>query len=311
MPVIASAAKQSRKQGWIAASLALLAMTIMPLAAPALADAPIVHASLVAEQTGIAAGKALRVGVLLATPPGWHTYYKNPGDAGMATTLEWTLPPGFSASDIDWPPPETMHEGPLTVYGYSKNVFLPVTITPPPTLSTSSYPIKVKATWLACKDICIPESADLKINLPVVAVPAAQTGLFRPTHRDAPTANSPFLPLMLLAALLGGLVLNLMPCVLPVLSLKALAIVKKSGHEHSVVIRMGIAYTLGILLSFAVIAGVLLALRQGGEAIGWGYQMQSPAFVGFLSTCRYCWAARGISSTKTRPKAASSPACWR
>jgi thiol:disulfide interchange protein len=91
-----------------------------------------------------------------------------------------------------------------------------------------------------------------------------------------------WLPVVMLLAVLGGLVLNLMPCVLPVLSLKALAIAKKSGHEHKVVVRMGVAYTLGILVSFGVIAGILIALRQAGESVGWGYQMQSPAFVAFL-----------------------------
>jgi thiol:disulfide interchange protein len=73
-----------------------------------------------------------------------------------------------------------------------------------------------------------------------------------------------------------------MPCVLPVLSLKALAIAKKADSKHEHVVRQGIAYTLGILVSFGIIAGILIALRQGGEAVGWGYQMQSPAFVGFL-----------------------------
>ncbi|MDE3038556.1 MAG: thioredoxin family protein [Pseudomonadota bacterium] len=255
------------------------------LAVPALAGESMVRVALVAEHTGVAAGQPFRVGILLEPPPGWHTYYKNPGDAGMATALAWTLPPGFSAGDIDWPEPEQMHEGSLTVYGYGGQVFLPVTIVPPASLDASAtYPVKVKATWLACKNICIPESANLEIDLPVVAAPApsAQAGLFKPAHHHPPAAATPFLPLILLAAMLGGLILNLMPCVLPVLSLKALAIAKKSGREHHVVIHMGIAYTLGILLSFAIIGGALLALRQGGEAIGWGYQMQSPAFVGFL-----------------------------
>ncbi len=90
------------------------------------------------------------------------------------------------------------------------------------------------------------------------------------------------LPVVLLLAILGGLILNLMPCVLPVLSLKALAIVKKSGSEPKAAQRQGIAYTLGILVSFAVVAGILLSLRHAGAVIGWGYQMQSPAFVGFL-----------------------------
>ncbi len=89
-------------------------------------------------------------------------------------------------------------------------------------------------------------------------------------------------PVALLLALLGGIILNLMPCVLPVLSLKALGLVKKSGHQRKSIIQQGIAYMLGTAASFAVISGLLLSLRAGGEAVGWGYQMQSPAFVAAL-----------------------------
>ena len=77
-------------------------------------------------------------------------------------------------------------------------------------------------------------------------------------------------------ALAGGLVLNLMPCVLPVLSVKALGLVHHASERPAVLRRHGLAYTAGVLASFAVVAGALLALRAGGEQIGWGFQLQSP-----------------------------------
>ncbi|MEQ1706308.1 MAG: thioredoxin family protein [Rickettsiales bacterium] len=117
--------------------------------------------------------------------------------------------------------------------------------------------------------------------------PSADAHLFsqhKQNKQTSPTKDiSPLTLLITLSlALVGGLILNIMPCVLPILSLKTLALVKKSGHVRKHTAKYGIAYTLGILLSFAAIAALLITLQQGGEAIGWGFQMQSPVFVGFL-----------------------------
>lgn len=357
----------------------------------------VVRVSLISQSPHMAAGKPVKLGILLEPLKNWHTYWETPGDAGLPTSLRWTLPEGFSAGNIDWPPPQKIPEGPLMVYGYQGTVFLPVTITPPTTLAAGSeYTFKVFVEMLVCKDICIPQSADLDITLTVgdTAIPSERAEFFAnhvspvkipepvlitlntdnfvltvprvalgtQTISDAyffprqtslvvysapqkmvlddihltltierastePEGNpsgilyildnsgsekwfdiglknassaltsynsESFLPVtveskkgeslfvLLSFALLGGLILNLMPCVLPVLSLKALAIVKKSGHAHAHIIRLGIAYTLGILASFALLGGLLISLQQAGTAVGWGYQMQSPAFVGFL-----------------------------
>lgn len=94
-----------------------------------------------------------------------------------------------------------------------------------------------------------------------------------------PSASAVGLPLALLLAFVGGLILNLMPCVLPVLSLKVLSIVQQSGGARGAALRHGLAYTAGVLVSFWLLAGLLLALRAGGQQIGWGFQLQSPAFV--------------------------------
>jgi len=99
----------------------------------------------------------------------------------------------------------------------------------------------------------------------------------------APMQTSSHLGYILLFALIGGLLLNIMPCVFPILSLKALQIVQSAALTPAVVRSNGVAFTLGVLLSFALIAALLLLLRASGEAIGWGFQLQSPAFVLILS----------------------------
>ncbi len=91
----------------------------------------IAKVTLVSENKGLIAGQPFSIGVLLEPKEGWHTYWENPGDAGMATSFAWALPEGFSAGGIEWPAPERQTEGPLVSFAYPGKVFLPVTITPP------------------------------------------------------------------------------------------------------------------------------------------------------------------------------------
>ena len=91
------------------------------------------------------------------------------------------------------------------------------------------------------------------------------------------------LPGILALAFLGGLILNIMPCVLPVLSLKVFSLLKHAGQTRSDALRHGLAYTTGVVLSFIALAGALFILRAFGERIGWGFQLQSPGFVVVLS----------------------------
>jgi thiol:disulfide interchange protein DsbD len=91
-------------------------------------------------------------------------------------------------------------------------------------------------------------------------------------------------------AMLGGLILNLMPCVLPVLSVKVMSLVAHAGAAPAVRMRHGLAYTGGVLVAFAAVAGVLLALRAGGEQIGWGFHLQSPVFVTLLAYLLFAMA---------------------
>ncbi|TRZ64597.1 MAG: hypothetical protein D4S02_10525 [Rhodocyclaceae bacterium] len=102
----------------------------------------------------------------------WHTYWRNPGDAGSPTTLAWTLPAGFRAGEIEWPFPERLQRGPLASFGYQGDVLLPVLIFPPRELAAKST-LAVDARWLECNDNCIPRQAQLNLTLPTTAKTAA------------------------------------------------------------------------------------------------------------------------------------------
>ena len=359
-----------------------------------------VRAELVAHAPkGIVAGQPIWLGLAIAHQPHWHTYWKNPGDSGLPTTLQWTLPEGVKAGEIEWPTPRRMPIGPLVNHGYDGKLLLPVRVEVPAGFTADTLPIKLHAEWLVCKDVCIPESGDFALDLParaawsaqaaafdaaIAAVPRALSGATAsasltdsglqievgglpaawtgkaieffpetagvldnaaprraawngnrwtlsvplsdqrfesPQRMDAvlvpagsavgsrigfaiagtwpkpaPLAAAPAaaaqpianptqtigLVAALLFALVGGALLNLMPCVFPVLSLKVLGF---AGHAHDrrALMLGGVAYTAGVVLSFIALAALLLVLRAGGEQLGWGFQLQSPAVIAVLA----------------------------
>ena len=362
-----------------------------------------VRAQLISEVTAIRSGTPFWVALYLDIRDGWHTYWRNPGDSGLATTIEWSLPDGFTAGDIHWPYPERIPVGSLMNYGYHGEVYLLIPITPPAELSADTpLTLTTRADWLVCQENCIPEAATLHLTLPAttadpsrdsrweeafdmtrqmlsrpspwpVTVTADNVKLFltlntseaiaenletlhffpyrygvlenaapqsltrdegfirlelaRGEIQDIPpqplggvlvaTVRTPdglqvqavsvsappataadagdaefYLGQALILALLGGLLLNLMPCVFPVLSMKALSIVQHGRAARSQVRRHGLAYTAGVLVCFAAIAGVMLALRAAGTQIGWGFQLQSPVFVTLLA---YLFFVLGLS----------------
>jgi thiol:disulfide interchange protein DsbD len=358
-----------------------------------------VKADLIAAETGIVPGQPLLVAMRQRITPGWHTYWKNPGDSGLAPELKWQLPDGFKVSDILWPVPDAIPVGPLMNYGYSDEVLLLMEITAPVGFSASEVDLAADAEWLVCEDICIPESGRLSLTLPVVsgpAAPSAEAPVLEEARRALPIAlpwsakahvsaetvvlsvaateldrdrivDIAFFPATwghvnhsapqpvswtadgfgvqlargdlkdepldrlegilaieeridgatvrhgftveaqavdepaaagipaaaaadgrgggiglwqaMLFAMLGGLILNLMPCVLPILSLKALALARHGEHSRAEALGHGGAYLAGVLASFAILAVLLIALRNAGAAFGWGFQFQSPAFV--------------------------------
>ncbi|APW40472.1 protein-disulfide reductase [Rhodoferax koreense] len=133
---------------------------------------PQVRAELMAHApNGIAPREPVWVGLQLTHQPEWHTYWKNSGDSGLPTQLEWTLPPGVMAGDIAWPIPKKIPIGNLANYGYEHTVLLPVplTITPDfkPSLLASELEVRLKAVWLVCRKECIPEEGEFALKIPV------------------------------------------------------------------------------------------------------------------------------------------------
>jgi hypothetical protein len=140
-----------------------------PEASPTVVAEHPVAAKLVTDATAIAPGGPFLAGVELRMRPGWHVYWKNPGDAGLSTELTFDLPEGFSVGPIHYPVPETFEQpGAIRGFGYAHPVILFAEITPPRSLEPgASVPIGVKVDWLACERVCIPGGAALATTLPV------------------------------------------------------------------------------------------------------------------------------------------------
>ena len=374
------------------ARLVLVALIACGWGAPARAQidhAPKVVARLIPEARAIAPGETLAIALEQNIRPGWHTYWRNPGDAGQPTEIHWKLPAGWSAGPIAWPYPKDLPVGPLMDYGYDGRPWLLVNLTAPKDAkSGTNVVLRAAANWLVCKEICIPEGADLSLPLSIAASPAppdpAVAAQFAATRARLPV-NSPWparfqaqaaldlfvaapklsgaqldtvaffpfadgevkgiapqhwsvspegllvrlepgkfaahlrrlggvlvlqsegapvqaltisavrgavpafpidagltLALALLFAFLGGIILNLMPCVLPILAIKALSVVSHSGQTHKAP-GEAVAYGIGAVLSFAVLGALVVGFRAAGAAIGWGFQLQQPLVVGLLA----------------------------
>ena len=382
----------------IAVVLTLLA-ALAGLGAPALAT-PVhtghIEAELVADHVSVAPGGAIHVALRQKIQPGWHTYWRNPGDSGQPVTLDWTLPAGWRTGAIIWPAPKRLPLGPLMDYGFTGEVLLPVVLSAPTDAKVGqSVTLRAHAAFLVCKDVCVPEDAQLSLVLPVTAaagvvdptwgaaiaanlaktprpdgLKAALTADAKGLHlsvtgapvTDADFQDAYFYPydpaaidqpspqiidrgpegvtLSLVPgqgfktgkpparlegvlafgghavevsappgpplpgagglgppkapasvaqlagaigfAFLGGLILNLMPCVFPVLSMKAASF---AGHAHRPrELRVqGLAFMAGTVATFLALAGALIAARAAGQAVGWGFQLQSPSVVAGLT----------------------------
>ena len=385
-------------------ALSLLGWLIFAIAPHALAQTyqgkQLVRAELLADTKAIVPGKPFTVGLLLRMAPGWHTYWKFSGDAGLPTEMKWKLPPGWKIGEIQWPIPlKTIDPGDIETYGYQDEVLLMQEIRPPLKLDVSSVQLAAEANWLVCEKICIPGSAILRLDLPVasssepanadvfaryrrlvpqnwpgpnvataswsrvgselrlkiisemlaksppfdffplpeqdtiVGHPAVQSRnnneiVFRIPLESAPknlssiaglvvfaqqpngehraawqiarasaavqTGSSALLSArpaaargiftFLLFGFLGGMILNLMPCVLPVISLKIFGFIQQAGQSRQKIFRSGIAFTLGIFAWFIALAVLLIALKGAGRDVTWGgFQFTNPYFVLALS----------------------------
>jgi thiol:disulfide interchange protein DsbD len=400
---------------FLAALLGLVSVFVPQVSAEAVRHLH-VEAELVPATTGIVPGETFTVGLRLDHDPHWHTYWKTTA-TGYASSLDWDLPEGFAAGEIQWTVPEVYDFAGYIEYVYNGEIVLPVEIKAPADLAVGdTITIKARAAWLMCEKTCIPGHAELSLTLPVVEVGAAEpdpvwnaafqqaadnlpvstetasisahawrdgetaflelegapealagdlyffdeqtfilpeatqpketlapnrvrlsfpvdaagvgevetfAGVVRTTESwipgkerpavaisvpmsDAPppgatagvaasddsevstaadSEDAPAASLLgsLLPAFLGGLILNLMPCVFPVLGIKVMGFVNQAGEERGKVIGHGLVFAFGVLLSFWILAGVLLILRSGGAQLGWGFQLQNPVFVYFLA----------------------------
>lgn len=150
-----------------------------------------VKAELVAHAPeGIAPGKTVWLGLAIEHAPRWHTYWKNPGDSGLPTTLSWTLPAGIDAGDIEWPTPQQLPIGPLTNYGYEGRLLLPVKIKVSKEFSAEAVDVKLRADWLVCEEICIPESGEFALRVPARATTLSHAGLFDAAWARAPISSA-------------------------------------------------------------------------------------------------------------------------
>jgi thiol:disulfide interchange protein len=338
----------------------------------------VVTASLVADTTAIVPGKPFELGVLLEMAPGWHTYWEYPGDAGLPTSIAWTLPEGFVAGPIQWPlPHRTIEPGDIEVYAYKDKVLLLTAIVPSASIAEKTVVLRAKVDWLVCEEICIPGSADLEISLPVASqAAAANEKLFSTFRQLLPSADSPpyqlswtrdgnslvlsvsgvkdakevdLFPLpgegeavehpkstpvqngtakitvahsgdlrgvlvvetesgpkgwivsssektspgsapklssaggpglwqALLFGFVGGFILNLMPCVLPVISLKIFGFIRQAGDHPEKIFRHGLAFIGGIFAWFLGLGLVILGLKLAGSEVTWAFQFQNPWF---------------------------------
>lgn len=332
----------------------------------------LVEPALLADTRAVVPGKPFMVGVHLRMAPHWHTYWKYAGDSGMPTELDWELPPGFKAGEIQWPLPGTINEeGDLQTYAYQDEVLLLVQITPPAYVEAKEVSLKVKARWLVCEKICVPGEATLSLALPVAQTSEpANAELFAKFSALLPESRGPpfqlawesgpesltlrvsglrdnqaleFFPLppagvlighpqvngsavtipieknnvkalpgllvvkegaaragwlvgdaeptataskaggsltwFLLLGVIGGFILNLMPCVLPVIALKIFGFVQQAGETRARILRLGLAFVAGIFAWFLALAALLSIFKAAGHELNWAFQFQHPGFV--------------------------------
>jgi thiol:disulfide interchange protein len=180
-------------------AILLMASFVFPLgahaqtAAKSVVTTERVRAELMAHAPdGVGPGKQVWVGLQLTHQPEWHTYWKNSGDSGLPTQLQWTLPPGVIAGDIAWPIPKKIPIGTLANYGYEGTVLLPVPLTITPqfktTLLAGGLDVKVKAQWLVCRTECVPEDGEFALTIPATSTTAANGPAFQASFDAQPKA---------------------------------------------------------------------------------------------------------------------------
>ena len=163
-----------------------LVVALRLLVAPASSQGHHVEAALIPEAESIEPGESFMLGLDLKMEEGWHTYWKNPGDSGMATTIKWKLPEGFKAGALQWPAPSRIAGKSQASYGYRGETLLLARLQAPADLRpASSVKIAARVEWLECRDICIPGKAELSLTLPARAAKPKLRATFEPKFADS------------------------------------------------------------------------------------------------------------------------------
>lgn len=238
-------------------------------------------------------GQTFDITVNFTIQPGWHIYDSTPGGVGRPATIDLTLPAGFTQDPPRWSPPQTFDDGGFRYSGYEGTATVTITIHAPQQIKRQQAAALVThVTWLACSNSCIPGEASNTQVLQLGFVPAGgtQTGTSAGTPAGTPAgtqtgsgAQMGFLA-YLAFAFIGGVLLNLMPCVLPVLAFKIMRFVKESKESRSKVFKLGLAYAAGTIATCMSLAAVVIVAQLLGASIGWGFQFQQPLFVLALAT---------------------------
>jgi thiol:disulfide interchange protein DsbD len=173
---------------WLVLALQLLAP--IPLPAGAAASAPHVTVRLVSEHAAITVGQRFWLGLEFALEPGWHLYWRNPGDTGQPPRITWTVPAGYRAGDIDWPKPERISVPPLVDFGFTGNVLLLVPFTASAAIGPDALaPIGADLSWLVCRDLCVSGGAHVAIGVKVsrrAEIDPAERRVFEAGRRSLP-----------------------------------------------------------------------------------------------------------------------------
>jgi len=276
-----------------AAAFPLLAVLLVVALAPASPAVAFPHTpqqaklALAADRIAYDAGTTARLRARVTIATGWHVNSHQPTfDYLIPTALTLKLPAGWPPAKITYPAAQlrkfAFAEVPLAVYDGDALILAELAV--PKGAAVGTYPVHAALFYQACNhDQCLPPvtaEADLPLKVgPGGRLVAALGGASAPRQR--PPVQG--LPLILALGLLGGLLLNVMPCVLPVLSLKIFGLVRSAGHGRAEVIRGALATAAGILISFWALAVTAIAARAAGLAVGWGVQFQRPGFVAFLA----------------------------
>lgn len=272
-------------------------------------EAEPVKLNVYSEYEEIAPGSELSLLFEAELAPTWHIYGKNPGDLGVPTTFDFNLPEGVTLKEILFSPVTRFDTSGIVTFGYEEKALFSVNLAIDPSFKgENELKLTGSMNFVSCsEDTCLPGSVPFETSVKIGALKKSsfadkfqsfreklkdsgeddvayleQGKVLQANHSDE-TEESIGLLSALLFAFLGGLLLNLMPCVLPVVSLKILSFVKLAGSSRVETAKHGLFFTAGVLLSFLSLAVSLLVLQSVGQAVGWGFQLQDPFFIALMT----------------------------